>query len=129
MGAQCARGAGSTGPFRASPERPISCMHGKGCAGALPIRGGRAEPRGRRLDTDSCLAAARCIRKASASIVGFVAFGLCAYAAFELLSSNTHDRAMEAAMTAIFVAGPLGGIVGGILGARLSKRAQAGTEA
>jgi hypothetical protein len=63
------------------------------------------------------------------AIVGFIAFGLCAYAAIELLSSNTHDRALEAAMTAIFVAGPLGGIVGGILGARLSKRAQAGTEA
>ncbi len=63
------------------------------------------------------------------AIAGFFAFALCGYAAIELLSSNTHDRAMEAVMTAFFVAGPLGAIVGGIFGARLSKPAPPGTAA
>jgi len=60
------------------------------------------------------------------SIAGFITFALCGYAAIQLLSSNTHDRAVEAAMTALFVAGPIGGIVGGIVGARLSKPAPPG---
>jgi hypothetical protein len=51
---------------------------------------------------------------------GFVSFALCGYAAVELLSSNSHDRSVEAAMTAFFVAGPLGAIVGGIVGAVLA---------
>ena len=63
------------------------------------------------------------------AIAGFIAFAVCGYAAIELLSSNTHDRAMEAVMTAFFVAGPLGGIVGGIVGARRSKRAPPGPAA
>ena len=61
------------------------------------------------------------------AIVGLIAFASCGYAAIELLSSNTHDRAMEAAMTAFFVAGPLGAIVGAIVGARRSKRSPPGT--
>jgi hypothetical protein len=34
-----------------------------------------------------------------------------------LLSSNTHDRSMEAAMTGAFVLGPLAGLVGFVVGA------------
>lgn len=60
----------------------------------------------------------------SSAIAGFVLFALCGYAAVQLLSSNAHDRAVEAAMTALFVAGPLGGVVGAIAGARFSRRAQ-----
>jgi hypothetical protein len=33
-----------------------------------------------------------------------------------VLSSNTHDRSVEAAMTGAFVIGPLAGVVGGLLG-------------
>ena len=34
-----------------------------------------------------------------------------------LLSSNTHDRSVEAAMTGAFVLGPLAGLVGFVVGA------------
>ena len=34
-----------------------------------------------------------------------------------LLSSNTHDRSVEAAMTGAFVLGPLAGLVGFLVGA------------
>lgn len=32
------------------------------------------------------------------------------------LSSNTHDRSLEAVMTAFFVGGPIGGVVGAVTG-------------
>jgi uncharacterized membrane protein YeaQ/YmgE (transglycosylase-associated protein family) len=38
-----------------------------------------------------------------------------------LLSSNTHDKEMEAAMTGAFVFGPLAGIVGFVVGLRRIK--------
>jgi cation transporter-like permease len=34
------------------------------------------------------------------------------YFLFDALSSNVHDRSVEAAMTSVFVLGPLGAIVG-----------------
>jgi hypothetical protein len=34
-----------------------------------------------------------------------------------LLSSNTHDRSIEAAMTGAFVLGPIGALVGFVVGA------------
>jgi hypothetical protein len=34
-----------------------------------------------------------------------------------LLSSNTHDRSVEAAMTGAFVLGPLAGLIGFVVGA------------
>lgn len=34
-----------------------------------------------------------------------------------VLSSNTHDRSVEAAMTGAFVLGPLAGLVGFVIGA------------
>ena len=37
------------------------------------------------------------------------------------LSSNTHDRSVEAAMTGAFVFGPLAGVAGVLLGARRGK--------
>ena len=38
-----------------------------------------------------------------------------------VLSSNTHDRSVEAAMTGAFLWGPLAGIVGFIVGAMRAK--------
>ena len=38
------------------------------------------------------------------------------------LSSNTHDRSMEAAMTAVFFWGPLAGVIGFIVGFVRSMR-------
>lgn len=55
------------------------------------------------------------------TLAGFTIFAVSGYAAVSLLSSNTHDRAVEAAMTSVFVFGPLGAIVGGIAGAWLSR--------
>jgi hypothetical protein len=55
----------------------------------------------------------------------FLLFGLAGYvvgavAGFGLVvsaSGNTHDRSLEAAMTALFVAGPIVAIVAGLIGA------------
>ena len=60
--------------------------------------------------------------RAAAGVLG----GLlgCAVGAFgggflvSLLSSNTHDRSVEAAMTGAFVLGPLAAIAGALMGAR-----------
>lgn len=40
----------------------------------------------------------------------------------ELLSSNRHDRSVEAAMTGAFVTGPIGAVVGAIGAALLRRR-------
>lgn len=41
-------------------------------------------------------------------LAGYAAGALLGAAAVQLLSGNTHDRSVEAAMTAAFVTGPLG---------------------
>ncbi len=51
-----------------------------------------------------------------ASIVGYVGAAVGGYFLVGLLSSNTHDRSVEAAMTAAFVFGPIGAIVAFIVG-------------
>lgn len=43
---------------------------------------------------------------------GYVAGALIGYAAVEAFSANTHDKALEAAMTAAFATGPLGAALG-----------------
>lgn len=48
-------------------------------------------------------------------VLGYVAGAGLGYMAITLLSTNTHDKALEAAMTAAFVAGPVGAVVGVIL--------------
>ena len=45
-------------------------------------------------------------------VAGYAAGAVLGYLAITLLSGNTHDKSLEAAMTAAFVAGPLGAIVG-----------------
>lgn len=56
------------------------------------------------------------------AVAGFVLFAIGGYAMVQLLSSNTHDLAVEAIMTAFFVAGPLGGIIGIIAALWFSRR-------
>ncbi len=60
------------------------------------------------------------MRRALACVLGaafgYVALAVVGYWAIELLSSNRHDRSVEAAMTAAFVAGPLGAVAGLIAG-------------
>jgi len=41
-----------------------------------------------------------------------------------MLSSNTHDKSMEAAMTGAFYTGPLAAVLGFVLAAALTKPAK-----
>lgn len=50
------------------------------------------------------------------AVGGYIAAALLGYLLVQGLSTNTHDRSLEAAMTAAFVAGPLGAVVGFIVG-------------
>ncbi len=52
--------------------------------------------------------------------------GVLGYLLVQMLSSNTHDRALEAAMTGAFVVGPLLAIVAGVVGAVRGGRPAAG---
>ena len=48
--------------------------------------------------------------------IAYVAAAALGYFLIDALSSNTHDRSLEAAMTSAFVFGPLGAIAGFIGG-------------
>ena len=50
------------------------------------------------------------------AIVAYVVAALAGYLLVQQLSSNVHDRAVEAAMTGAFVVGPLGAVVGFVVG-------------
>lgn len=50
------------------------------------------------------------------AVSGYAAAAVASYLLIDSLSSNTHDRSLEAAMTSIFVWGPLGGLVAFALG-------------
>lgn len=52
------------------------------------------------------------LRVAVGLIAGYIIGALLGYAAVEAFSSNTHDKALEAAMTAAFGTGPLGAALG-----------------
>lgn len=54
------------------------------------------------------------------AVVGYGAGALAGYAGVQLLSTNMHDRAVEAAMTGAFVTGPLVALLASVLGATLS---------
>ncbi|NUN94128.1 MAG: hypothetical protein HUU04_10165 [Verrucomicrobiae bacterium] len=49
------------------------------------------------------------------AVVGFVATAVLSYFLITKLSSNQHDRSVEAAMSSIFFFGPLGAIGAAIL--------------
>jgi len=49
------------------------------------------------------------------AVAGFAVGAAAGYFLISTLSSNSHDRSVEAAMTSIFVCGPLGALVGGVL--------------
>jgi hypothetical protein len=50
-----------------------------------------------------------------AAAAGYVLGALAGYGAIELLSSNQHDRSVEAAMTGAFVTGPAGLVIAAII--------------
>jgi hypothetical protein len=48
--------------------------------------------------------------------IGYVVFAFAGYWGIELFSGNTHDRSLEASMTAMFAIGPAGALIGLIAG-------------
>lgn len=50
------------------------------------------------------------------ALIGYVALALLCALLLNLLSTNTHDKSTEVAMTSIFIAGPLGAVLGLIAG-------------
>ena len=49
-------------------------------------------------------------------MAGYLVAAVLGYFLIAALSSNSHDRSVEAAMTSAFVFGPLGAIAGSIIG-------------
>jgi len=49
------------------------------------------------------------------AVAGYVVVAAVGYFLIARLSSNQHDRAVEAAMTSIFILGPLGAVVAGVI--------------
>jgi len=57
-----------------------------------------------------------------AALLGYAIGGLGGGFLVSVLSSNPHDRSVEAAMTGAFVLGPLGALVGFVSGFLRSRR-------
>jgi len=58
------------------------------------------------------------------AIVAYVVAALAGYLLVQQLSSNVHDRGVEAAMTGAFVVGPLGAVVGFVVGLLRGARSE-----
>ena len=56
------------------------------------------------------------------AVAGYLVSVLLGYWLIEVLSSNVHDRSVEAAMTSAFVLGPLGALAGFVAGVVWSGR-------
>lgn len=54
-------------------------------------------------------------------VIGYVCAALAWNYAVMTFSSNTHDRILEAQMTAALIGGPIGAVVGAIVGWRLAR--------
>ena len=50
------------------------------------------------------------------ALVGYLILAPLGFFLIATFSSNSHDRGVEAAMTAIFVFGPLGAVIGFVVG-------------
>jgi len=55
-------------------------------------------------------------------VAGYAIGALTGYALLAALSTNTHDGALEASMTAAFVAGPIGALIGLVAGVAIGGR-------
>ena len=62
-----------------------------------------------------------CLWGAVSYVAGALAGGLLT----SMLSSNTHDKSMEAVMTGAFYTGPLAAVLGFVIAAALTKSAKA----
>lgn len=63
----------------------------------------------------------RALWVSAAILAGYVAGAILGYLAVQGFSPNTHDRSLEAAMTAILATGPIGAALGAICGFVLSR--------
>ena len=64
----------------------------------------------------------RFLRACLWAILGYVAGAVVGYFLILGLSSNRHDRGVEAAMTACFAVGPVGALIGFVFGWRRGRR-------
>jgi hypothetical protein len=55
------------------------------------------------------------------AVAGYLVGAFAGGYAISVLSSNTHDRAVEAAMSGAFVTGPIGAVMGALLGTARAK--------
>lgn len=62
------------------------------------------------------------VRAVLGLIAGYIAGAAGGYGLVTLVSSNTHDKSMEAVMTAAFVAGPVGALIGIIVALMWARR-------
>lgn len=60
-------------------------------------------------------------------VIGYVLGAAAGAAAVAAMSSNTHDKMQEIAMTAAFVTGPAGALVGMLIGLARAWRSRPGT--
>lgn len=58
----------------------------------------------------------RIIRGGLGLIAGYALGVVAGIALIALLSTNTHDKSLEVAMTSAFVAGPIGAVIGLLIG-------------
>ncbi len=58
----------------------------------------------------------RFLRACLWAVLGYIAGAVAGYFLIMTFSSNTHDRGVEAAMTAAFAFGPLGALAGFVIG-------------
>jgi hypothetical protein len=56
------------------------------------------------------------------ALAGFILAAVASYFLIMELSSNVHDRSVEAAMTSVFFFGPIGGVIGLVGGAIVGGR-------
>jgi hypothetical protein len=64
----------------------------------------------------------RFVRVLLFAALGFVVVAAVSYVLISTLSSNQHDRSIEAAMTAFFFLGPIGAVVAGVIAFVRSSR-------
>lgn len=57
----------------------------------------------------------RFLLSVAAGVAGYITGAVVGYFLVSALSSNTHDRSVEAAMTAVFVFGPIGALIAAVV--------------
>lgn len=64
----------------------------------------------------------RALRIVLSLLIGYALGAALGYGAIEAFSGNTHDKDLEAAMTATFATGPLGALLGAVVAVFLARQ-------